>query len=665
MILRIIDLQDFGLYRGAHSLDLTPTRGKPVVLFGGKNGVGKTTLLEAVRLALYGKRALGIRVGQAEYEDHLMQRLHVDRDGQRAEFASVSLEFDYAEAGRVQNYRVRRSWAARGNRAIETLELEKDGSIIDEVPQDEWQAFLQELIPPGVSQLFFFDGEKIADIASDEPDKALADAIRGLLGFELVGRLRTDIGLYLARRARDEEDLAADRLEAAVRDLKAVEQKLNRAFDEQADAEAHYRSQLADAERIQERFTAEGGEAARRRGDLEGKSAELREQIAEREAELRGLMNATLPLAMAPGLISRFNAHTKLRGEIDRQRQAALLSERLLGWRAADEPARRAKWTASHWQDLTRFLQAEEALAQTVDKDGALAGERVEPSIIAMLTAAETEIPQMARHLVADIDRLAARLAIVDAELERANGKAAGILLDDLLQSQRDVALAEAQLTAKAQEFKSLEYRQESLEREKRRALEAQTEAAASQQRVALAGRVSRVLQRYEEKLLDLKIDQLRAEFVDRFNYLVRKKGFVSDVHVDPRSFETVLIGENGNQIRKASLSAGEKQIYAVAMLWALARTSGRALPMIIDTPLARLDQEHRSTIVERYFPSASHQVLVLSTDTEVDGELLDRLSPSVSHSFRLEFDDQEGATQPIPGYFNDEISSDDAVQQA
>ena len=65
---------------------------------------------------------------------------------------------------------------------------------------------------------------------------------------------------------------------------------------------------------------------------------------------------------------------------------------------------------------------------------------------------------------------------------------------------------------------------------------------------------------------------------------------------------------------------------YAISMLWALARTSGRPLPMIIDTPLGRLDSEHRANLVQRYFPAASHQVILLSTDTEVDGRLLAEL---------------------------------------
>ena len=102
MILRSIEMENFGLYTGRQRLDLVPARGRPVVLFGGRNGAGKTTLLEAVRLALYGKRALGLRVGQSEYEAHLRSRVHTGADGKAANVSSVGMEFDYAEGGIVR-----------------------------------------------------------------------------------------------------------------------------------------------------------------------------------------------------------------------------------------------------------------------------------------------------------------------------------------------------------------------------------------------------------------------------------------------------------------------------------------------------------------------------------------------------------------------------------
>ena len=84
----------------------------------------------------------------------------------------------------------------------------------------------------------------------------------------------------------------------------------------------------------------------------------------------------------------------------------------------------------------------------------------------------------------------------------------------------------------------------------------------------------------------------------------------------------------------------------------ALTRTSRRKLPVIIDTPLGRLDSKHRKKLVESYFPSASHQVIILSTDTEVDEQFFSDLSPETSHAYELIFDDQERCSFAEPGYF-------------
>ena len=99
----------------------------------------------------------------------------------------------------------------------------------------------------------------------------------------------------------------------------------------------------------------------------------------------------------------------------------------------------------------------------------------------------------------------------------------------------------------------------------------------------------------------------------------MRKRGSIDRAVIDPKTFAVELYDSADQRINKNKLSAGEKQIYAVAMLDALARTSGNHLPIIIDTPLGRLDSQHRNRLVNKYFPSASHQVILLSTDTEID----------------------------------------------
>jgi DNA sulfur modification protein DndD len=291
MILRSIDLVDFGLYAGSNSIDLVPRHRhgaqSPVILIGGKNGAGKTTLLEAVRLALYGRRALGARVGQSEYEAYLRGCVHKPAG---VHSAAVGVEFDYAEAGVVHRYRVRREWAVRGKSVVENLSLDKNGAVISSVPREEWHYFLQELIPPGVSQLFFFDGEKIREIADGEEDnEQLAEAVRGLLGIDLVGRLRTDLGLFIARHQREENGGMSAKLETVIRDLGLLERQAAILAEEVAELTAARESQARAAEQIRRRFVAEGGDIAAQRGRIEGERDEVRRAIARGEHELREL----------------------------------------------------------------------------------------------------------------------------------------------------------------------------------------------------------------------------------------------------------------------------------------------------------------------------------------------------------------------------------------
>ncbi|KTS25902.1 chromosome segregation protein SMC [Methylobacterium indicum] len=669
MMLRTVRLHDFGLYGGENAFDLAPRRGPggkaaPIVLVGGRNGAGKTTLLEAVRLALYGRRALGPRVAQSDYEDYLRRRIHA---GRGATSARVELEFDYAEAGVVHRYHVGRGWSVRGKALSEHLQVEKDGAPISSVPREEWHQFLQELVPPGVSQLFFFDGEKIQDIADDaeHDDGQLAEAVRGLLGIELVGRLREDLGLLVARHGRAASRDAVPRLQACDREIAEVGTRVSALSEEVAELASARDSQVRAAEHVRLRFVAEGGDEAARRGQVEAARDQARREVTRCENELRAMANKLLPFAVAPRLAAAFRdalARSGAGGE--RGTAARSLAAAMLAWRASGDPPRRARWEAAHWQDVARFLQdwtdggeAPDSTALREVGDGRVALERLEE--------AESVTRPHALSLAADLEGALSRLAAAERALARADNAAAGLLLEELSAAEQKVGATEAMLRARRSELDLARGRLASLTRERRNILSADIEGRKSADRAELAARTARALAVYEERLLLQKLARLEREFTACFNRLARKKSLVAAVRIDRTTFATTLVDAVGRELPKTQLSAGEKQIYAVAMLWALARTSGRPLPMIIDTPLGRLDSEHRRNLVRHYFPEASHQVVLLSTDTEVDGDLARELAGGVSHAYTLEFDG--GRTQVVPGFFEDAAKegNDLALQQA
>ena len=122
---------------------------------------------------------------------------------------------------------------------------------------------------------------------------------------------------------------------------------------------------------------------------------------------------------------------------------------------------------------------------------------------------------------------------------------------------------------------------------------------------------------------------------------------------IDPEDFRVSLTRWDGSELPKERLSAGEKQLFAISVLWAFARVADRALPIVIDTPLARLDRQHRDQLLREYFPHVSHQVVVLSTDTEVDAAAAATIGPYVARSYHLEHYPKLCRTQIEDGYFH------------
>ena len=236
---------------------------------------------------------------------------------------------------------------------------------------------------------------------------------------------------------------------------------------------------------------------------------------------------------------------------------------------------------------------------------------------------------------------------------------------EQLKQATVEVAALDRQIGRLARELDTL--------RNERLILEAQfsklrrkviDEEIRNEEDVRLAGLLARTqetMKQFLRRATASKIDRLSELVGESFRFLLRKKSLVQRVQIDPESFAITLTGADGAVISKERLSEGEKQIFAISVLWGLSRAAGGRLPTIIDTPMARLDAEHRQQLVERYFPNASHQVVILSTDTEIEQSDFRTLRPSIARAYLLDYDEQLRATVVRDGYF---WESDEGVQR-
>ena len=192
-----------------------------------------------------------------------------------------------------------------------------------------------------------------------------------------------------------------------------------------------------------------------------------------------------------------------------------------------------------------------------------------------------------------------------------------------------------------------------------RTSLDMQTSSEKLSSSESMAQSVLEVLEEYSQSLRNEKISLLESNVLKGLEILLHKKDFIKKVTIDKDTFAVKLHNGNNDEITKNMLSKGELQIYATALVWGLAKTSGRPLPFMIDTPLARLDVEHRLSLVESFFPETSQQTIILSTDSEINSHYYEKLKPYISKSYTINFDSAKGKTRICEGYFfeNEEMT--------
>ena len=159
-------------------------------------------------------------------------------------------------------------------------------------------------------------------------------------------------------------------------------------------------------------------------------------------------------------------------------------------------------------------------------------------------------------------------------------------------------------------------------------------------------------MEKFKRALTEKNVSKLEKEISASFKSLLRKKTLFENCKINSDNMTLSLFNSEGKQLNSSRLSAGERQILAVSILWAISKSVEHSLPIIIDTPLARLDSEHRGSLIFDYFPKASDQVILLSTDEEITSEHSKELAVLTSHQFMVEANEKKGTSNFRNGYF-------------
>lgn len=663
MIIDKLIVNNFRVFSGRHEIQLTPKSSngqkRPIVLFGGLNGAGKTTTLMAIRLAFYGRRSLGRNISQNDYLKLLEKSVHRPKNlSLRARFAEVGVEFTFPKFGREFRFSVRRSWEISGSKIIEVLEVEQDGEVLDELSKEQAQGFLNDLIPIGISDLFFFDGEKIGELADDIGGAALGNSIKKLIGLDVLETTREDLNSLrrnLAKNSMTGKD--AQTVELLEDELKLCEkqiQDIKLQISELDTQKAHLKT-VIDGTNYE--LSALGGAwAASREEEIRKETKSIIDkETAERE--LQSLIAGGFPMALAKSFVDDalkyFESSLHFQksawvGRIasDKKVELSLLLEKSIGADAHDEFSKafdrvfkQALNDAEQSHEKTPVAETSVAKLKTEVAFARGNGKVIARSLVSTVSTLNKVIDSAGKNIAR---------APLDDTLKPVKSK-----LDDLL---TEITQVEFKMAERYEGLRTALRRALDLARALTKATDSLIDGTNQTRALVLARSASGMIKSFSEESTSRKIKGIEERFLESFQRLSRKGDWALHARIDPSTFSVALVDENEREIDKNELSAGEKQIYAIAMLDALAKFSNSGLPVIIDTPLGRLDTVHREKILENYFPHASEQVIILSTDTEIHEQYLDLIRPYVSHTIGLSYCDETKATKVTDKYFWNEV---------
>ncbi|WP_371356524.1 AAA family ATPase [Pseudomonas chlororaphis] len=658
-----LEVENIFAYEGLSRIDLSGcTAERNMVVIAGRNGAGKTSLLNAIKLLLLGSaneeiRRVGFGGGALTQKQFVL--------GQPGRWYGVFNRVarnanDRARAmlcwteGALE-VRVERIFTPSNTTLGYTEQLiVKRGT--EQLALDEAELYLSGLAPSEIVPFYFFDGEQVQSFADAEEGRERTE-IERLLKLSFIGDIIRELEVYGRNKRRS--GLPADAQSEVVHaenDLRSAEAQIESFHRSRVDIEAEYSELDRKRTRLDDQRNALRtgiSESDRRR--MVNRIEVIRAQSEKLDAELSELLAPEAPWLtnlsavrsayklLDDGFVSSADASlsAKLHGE---------LPETLKGSLAQLSPP--VVLTHSQYENFA--LDIKEALVQR----GLSVGANISPLLAAM-------DPRQAKSLR---DRYLVWMergpSLVVSHVEKL--RLLRQLTQEAEQAQRDLDEAELTSDEARHQFESLSQSISELDQQIRdfgdrlaelKVKEQQAWEAAGQarQRIGqceekyasvtrencayqLSVKVRRALEAYRDRRRTYIRESVEAHLNERIGILLAPSQLIKSVTLDDW-FVMKYFDEQSEEVARRSISAGMRQLVAMGMLWALRDEAGRDLPVVIDTPLGRIDRENRALLMNEYFPKAGKPLLLLPTNSEMDEDVLCHLGERIRRRYEIRND--------------------------
>ena len=688
-----IILHNFGSYEGTTNFDTRPCDGRNIVLIGGKNGAGKTTLFTAMRLCLYGYKSMGYKNPNSFYNRAVVKLVNNTAKITKPATAFVTMCVELNNGQGMDSFLLTRKWELNES-LIETFSVLKNGADLSADEIADFEKYVVSLIPPELFNLYFFDGEKIADFFMDEGSNTrIKDAFLTLCGYDTFDIMRKNFkriraGIPTSAPALDEYIVAKDALASAESLYHDLTDRLKACVDAIADCEA-----TLDAE--EKEYHQKGGITEE---EWNQKLYTLKEEEKKREtynALLKKWANDVIPFIMLRKQILALKAQIENENQalkytyfcevlnspavqtLVKDKLAEIDSAAFADFGTEKEPI----LNLSFEQNSLILAQINTILSFEQDKV-----EKCKKAIKRSLNLTAKIRKEIESSSITSVQEYMKRRAQLFEEKS-------ALLVQRVELEQQLVAQKEA-LTLAEQQLGKVQTR-----------LEEELKKASIND---ISARAIVMLDKLQEILYRRQIDKVENCFRKEIRTLMRKTHFIDDIYIDDnfnthiyrtekvsiekirkalktnteeqllafwgaKAMQTLYKKANSNdyndmckyfesvdikslslqiEIDKASLSNGEKQIFIMALYYSLVSLCNHELPFVIDTPFARIDTEHRHNISKHFFSELKGQVFILSTNEEINSSHVQILKDKIAATYMLENSDNKRTVVVKNSYF-------------
>lgn len=673
-----ITLYNFGSYEGEAVFDTRTDETRNIILVGGKNGAGKTTLFTAMRICLYGYMSMGYKSPGAYYTRAVEKLVNNSAKLERPTRAHVKMRISLSNGQGLDQYLLTRTWVIK-EALTETFAVEKNGVEMTSDETADFEKYILSLIPPELFDLYFFDGEKIADFFLNEGGNTrIKSAFLTLCGYDVFDIMRKNFKRFYSGSNKAAPDFdeyleakeAASQAHAAFRELSTQLQT----------CELEQAACAADITALEKNYRQKGGITQE---EWTQKLLAQKEEEKKRDdwnALIKKWANELIPFLMI--------------------RDQVLSVKRQIEEETSDQKYRDF-CEVLETPEISRLLKPQLPTLRAIAQQRLKHGDR--PLLNLSFEQSTVVLGQIKQILDFDVNEVSkrkqaikqsvARSAAVRQELENSSLSAVQEYMAErvrLLERKSQLLEQRAKLERQLpMQEKAVRQADETLSR-KKAVLEEELKKASINN---ISARAIIMLDQLQQVLYRRQVEKVEELFRHEINILMRKKHFIDNIRIDEQfnihiyrmeelQTETLaealsanspdqmraLLGDaamarleklsNTNdlagmafycrcceqdtltlpiEIDKASLSNGEKQIFIMSLYYSLVQLCGHEIPFIIDTPFARIDTEHRQNISQHFFRELRGQVFILSTDEEIDAGHLKILQDRIASVYLLE----------------------------